>query len=60
MKDWRFAVFVFGFGGATIVVITALCLMGPFFEARTFRKLTGKSVTIWDAMWVELRVDGCR
>ncbi len=26
------------------------------FEARTYRKLTGKQVTTWDAMWLELRI----
>jgi hypothetical protein len=26
-------------------------------EAATYNKITGTSVTTWDALWVELRVD---
>lgn len=26
------------------------------FEASTYNKLTGKNVSAWDAMWVDLRV----
>jgi len=26
------------------------------FEAKTYARLTGKDVTTWDAMWLELRV----
>lgn len=27
-----------------------------YFEAQAFNHATGKSVTTWDAMWIELRV----
>ena len=27
-----------------------------YFEARTYTRLTGRNVTTWDAMWVDLRV----
>ena len=26
------------------------------YEAKTYSRLTGKEVTTWDAMWLELRV----
>ena len=52
---------------ATLVfalVILAILLFGScffwvgssYFEARTYSRLTGKQVTTWDAMWIELRV----
>lgn len=28
-----------------------------YFEAKTYNKLTGKNVTTWDAMWVDLRIN---
>lgn len=28
----------------------------PYNEARTYTRLTGKNVSWWDALWVELRV----
>jgi len=28
-----------------------------YFEASAYEKLTGKEVSTWDAMWVQLRVD---
>jgi hypothetical protein len=50
---------------ATIVLMIVLCLFFVGFtcqarmEANTFNKLTGRTdVTWWDALWVELRVDG--
>jgi hypothetical protein len=29
-----------------------------FFEARAFNNATGANVSTWDAMWIELRVQG--
>lgn len=47
-----------------VVVIAGLILffslIQPFFEARSFNKLTGNNASTWDAIWVELRVDGCK
>lgn len=41
-----------------ILVLLPVCfwLLPSYFEAKTYRKLTGADVTMWDAMWVELRV----
>jgi hypothetical protein len=37
-------------------LLVAFWLAPSYFEARTYRKLTGADVTMWDAMWVQLRV----
>lgn len=45
---------------ALVVFVVALLIGGWVFqssmEAHTYQRLTGKHVTTWDAMWVELRV----
>ena len=46
-------------GMAAIIIIGVTCgLAQPYFEAKSFNKLTGGNATYWDAMWTELRVDG--
>jgi hypothetical protein len=36
-------------------------VVGSSMEAAAFNRVTGKSVTTWDAMWIELRVqDGSK
>lgn len=47
--------------GLCMLVAGVLILVGMWvgyshFEAATYNKLTGASVTTWDAMWVRLRV----
>ncbi len=43
-----------------VIFVLGLALGGWVFssyqEARTYERLTGKHVTTWDAMWVDLRV----
>lgn len=40
-----------------ITVLTGLFWVIPsYFEARAFNRVTGKSVSTWDAMWIDLRV----
>lgn len=47
---------------STVFVSLCVSLLAIFwiipssFEARTFTRLTGREVSTWDAMWVELRV----
>ena len=45
---------------AFIIFVLAITIGGWILkskmEAETFSKLTGKPVTTWEAMWVELRV----
>lgn len=44
---------------AVVVLVPLLFWVLPsYFEARTYSKLTGKQVSTWDALWVELRVQG--
>lgn len=38
------------------LLATLFWLVPSYYEARTYRRLTGAEVTMWDAMWVELRV----
>jgi hypothetical protein len=39
-------------------MITAVAVP-PYFEAQSYNRLTGSNATYWDAVWVELRVQGC-
>ena len=41
---------------AVIVFFFGSWIGRSYFEAQTYRRLTGVEVTTWDAMWVELRV----
>lgn len=39
-----------------VLAILGLALIQPYMEAKTYTKLTGKEVSTWDAMWVDLRI----
>jgi hypothetical protein len=41
-----------------IAITTGPWIVSSYFEAQAFNRLTGKNASTWDAMWVELRVDG--
>lgn len=44
---------------ALVFVITLVMIfIQPVMESRTYNKLTGAHTTWWDAVWVELRVQG--
>ena len=43
---------------ACAIIALVLWVVPSYFEARSYNKLTGSNVSTWDAMWVELRVDG--
>lgn len=51
-----------GLGCLLIGIVLTLPLSGwvvsSFFEARAFNNATGKNISTWDAMWIELRVQG--
>lgn len=34
-------------------------ITASFFEAKAFRKISGQHVTMWDAMFLSLRVGNC-
>lgn len=40
----------------TIALVTAPWVIRSYFEARAFENVTGKKVSTWDAMFIELRV----
>lgn len=46
-----------------VLAVLVLALVAPVWifavhESRTYNKLTGANTTAWDALWVELRVEG--
>ncbi len=41
-----------------IVAVPVLKVVGAMQESATYNKLTGAKTTWWDALWVELRVQG--
>lgn len=44
-------------GVALIVVgVVSIAVLQPHFEAKAYTNLTGKNVSYWDAVWLDLRV----
>lgn len=43
---------------AIMAMFVGWWVFSSWLEASTYTKLTGKDVSTWDAMWVELRVQG--
>lgn len=39
-------------------VIATPTILAAFIEARAFNRATGHEISMWDAMFVELRVEG--
>ena len=40
-----------------VIVVPAIVLAGPYFEARAYNKFTeGPKATYWDALWADLKV----
>lgn len=39
-----------------LAVVVGIWVLKSHMEARSFNAVTGKSVTTWEAMWIELRV----
>lgn len=38
------------------VMLLAFWVVPSYFEAQTYSRLTGKQVSTWDALWVDLRI----
>lgn len=55
--DWTLAAMV-ALVLAVAVAAPAAWIASSHFEAKAYNRLTGKDVTTWEAMWVELRVEG--
>lgn len=46
-------------GAIGLVGFVGIVWVGAHFEARAFERVTGKHVSTWEAVWLELRVEGC-
>ena len=55
-RDQDFVASVVVFLAALLLLLGFSWILPSYFEAKTYRKLTGANVSMWDAMWVELRV----
>ena len=55
-KDVATIVVCSAFLSAILVVCIACWVISSHFESKTYTELTGRSVTTWQAMWVQLRV----
>jgi hypothetical protein len=47
---------MFWLGVLVVVVLVSGWVIQSHFEAAAFNRVTGKHVSTWDAMWIELRV----
>ena len=62
MKDVRIGglsiieVIVIGF---VVLMLFGGVFVQPYFEAQAYNRITGSNVSTWDAIWVQLRVNGC-
>lgn len=45
--------------GGWVIAIVAFWVIGSTFEANAYERVAGIEVSTWEAMWLELRVDGC-
>ncbi len=53
MKDrWSFV----GLLAPTLALLVEAWMFVSLMEARSFNAVTGKHVTMWQAMWIDLRV----
>lgn len=52
----RDAAAIGGMVAISAMLIVGVPCCGAYQEAATYERLTGKHVTWWDAMWVDLRV----
>ena len=39
-----------------LIFCLSVIALKPKFEAETYARLTGKKVTYWDAVWLDLRI----
>lgn len=61
MRKLKEYLFIAMFCSIVLVIVLLLVMAQPYFEARAFNRATGKNVSMWDAMFVDLRVqDGAK
>ena len=39
-----------------IIMLLAICVASPYFEARSFNRFSKENATYWDAVFLNLRV----
>lgn len=55
--ETRGTIIVWGIGTLIVICFLGLMFIQPYFEAKSYRKITGRTdVTTWDALWLNLRV----
>ena len=42
---------------AMLLIVAGIQVSSAYFEARAFNRATGKNVSTWDAMFIELRLN---
>jgi len=45
--------------GGWVFAIVLFWVIGSSIEASAYERVAGIEVSTWEAMWLELRVDGC-
>lgn len=58
MSDFQKALLSVGLIGLVLAAWVCVLWFSASQEAAVYNRITGANVTAWDAMWVELRVDG--
>ena len=48
----------FALAAIMMILATPIVAYRSYMESKTYNKITGAETTWWDAMWVELRVEG--
>lgn len=43
-------------GAVFLILFLVVWVVGSCFEASAYNNVTGKNISTWDAMWIELRV----
>ena len=57
VSDWINSVATIVIGALVLAIVLGIFWVLPsYYEARAFERITGKEVSTWDALWVELRV----
>lgn len=56
MKDLKEAISIITVCSVFLCLLLGFWVIRSHFEAKTYTELTGRTVTTWQAMWIELRV----
>ena len=56
MSDFQEDMWMWIVVGLILLGLLVFAILRPKFEAETYTRLTGKQVTYWDAVWLDLRI----